>query len=256
MIKLTSPAENAQDKRKQRRQNANLTGCGCGFFALMLGVGVMNLTVWLFYPGLAVWLILLPLCSVLVRKTGKCRPLLYAMRTAGITLLILPALMTILCLSFPKVPALYRVRRFLYREGVCDRYHSGVLMPEHLPDSITRYEFKARVQAPAQDYSPDAVLLLNTDQSWLHAYEDSLAADEGLIRIENTVPEQYDEESGEEKTERPCPELLPHWVFYPNNITDDLQHAVFYLPQETEGKPARYAGAMINYETGLLVVWI
>ena len=256
MIQQISHAENAQDQRKRRRQSANLTGCGCGFFALMLGVGVMSLTEKLFLPGLAVWLILLPLCSVLVRKTGKGRPLLYAVRTAGITLLILPALMTILCLSFSKVPALYRVRRFIYREGVCDRFHSGVLMPERLPDSITQYNFRARVQAPAQDYSPDAVLVLHTDQSWLHAYEDSLAADEGLIRIENTVPEQFDEESGEEQPAQQCPEQLPRWVFDPNNITDDLQHAVFYLPQDAEGKPARYAGAMINYETGLLVVWI
>ena len=255
MIQQISHAENAQDQRKRRRHNANLTGCSCGFFALMLGVGVMNLTEKLFLPGLAVWLILLPLCSVLVRKTGKGRPLLYAMRAAGITLLVLPCIMTFLCVGFSKIPALYRIRRFIYREGVRDRFHSGVLMPEQLPDSLTRYEFHARVQAPAQDYSPDAVLILNTDQSWLHAYEDSLAADEGLFRHENTVNELYDEESGDEQPAHQCPELLPRWVYDPYRITDDLQHAVFYLPQDAEGKTARYTGAMINYETGLLIVW-
>ena len=242
--------------RKKRRQTANVTGCGCGCFSLMLGSGVIHLTQRLLLPGIPVWLLLIPLCALLVRKTGKCKPLLWFMRAAGVLLLLLHCKLTLLCVSFPTVPALYRVRRFLYREGVRDRSHSAVLMPERLPEQFTGYTFRACVQAPAQDYYPDASLHLRTDAEWLRHSEDTLAAESGLMRLEDTQPEILYDEEDDEQAEPLRPKYLPLYLFDTDYITEDLQHAVFYLPQNADGTPDSYAGAMINYETGLLIVWI
>ena len=73
------------------------------------------------------------------------------------------------------------------------------------------------------------------------------------MRIER-MQEFDDEPEGPE--EPVCPKYLPPYLFDTRYITGDLQHAVFYLPQKEDGTPDRYAGAMIDYETGLLIVWI
>lgn len=243
-----SPAE-------QPPQIPNGLGCGLGCASVFLGMGVMNLTVLLLYPAVPVWLFVIPLCALLYRKTGKCKPLLYAARGAGITLMLLPFLMTVLVLGFSETPALYPVRRFIYRKGVVNRHHSAVLMPEHLPEKPAQYDFHARVQFPAQDYHPDAVLRLRTDAAWLDSYEAELAAEDGLMRIENEPPE-YDPEYDEEPERPQCPQYFPHYLYDTRYLTEDLSHAVFYLPQNSDGTPDKSTGAMINRETGLLIVWI
>lgn len=245
----------AQPAAEHPPQIPNGLGCGLGCASVFLGMGVMNLTVLLLYPAVPVWLLVIPLCALLYRKTGKCKPLLYAARGAGITLMLLPFLMTVLIVGFSGTSALHPVRRFIYRKGVVNRPYSAVLMPAHLPENTYDYHLQIRPLFPAQDYKPEALLRLRTDAAWLDTYEAELAAADGLMRIENEPPE-FDPEYDEEPEGPQCPQYLPHYLYDTRYITEDLSHAVFYLPQNSDGTPDKSTGAMLNRETGLLIVWI
>ena len=247
---------NSQTNTKQNRAEKNLCGCGCAFFSIMIGTGVLGLTHKLLLPMLIVGMLVLPVCSVIIRKTGRCKPLLYTVRGIAAALLCLPCIMTMLCIGFSKTPALYRIKRFIYREGVRDIRHSAVLSPEKLPADFSGYLFHTRAQAAAQDYHPDAVLqLYTTDTAWLDAFEAKLAAEAGLIRLEFHAPDAapYDPEDGEEP-EDIRPNHLSAYLYSMMQDADKEQF-VWYEPTDETGKPLTYGCALISRKTGLVLVW-
>ena len=248
---MKQPHTDAERLQVKRRHLLNAAGIGCVILSVLSGLCVPGLTALIPIVSLPVWLLILPLCAVPVRKTGRCKPLLYTVRGISIGLLCLPCIMTVLCVSFPQSSALHRVRRTLYREGVTCSACSRILMPEQLPDSYSDYSFRIHAPSVLSDTKPDGQLrLYTTDTEWLDRYEASVNAmrpdEKLLVRIEYPAADQ----SG-----RAFPDAMPDAVAEAVKETG-AQHFVYYATQGDYSHRQPYTGALIDRDTGLLLVWI
>ena len=91
----------------------------------------------------------------------------------------------------------------------------------------------------------------------------SLNSSYTYTRNENRTDELYqkyaEEYPEEEKWRLNCPTKLPMHVYERlykvANITDNLDNAIIYTGDDASMWNS-YSGAMLNYETGLLAIWI
>lgn len=246
--------------QRKRLRNANkvIGGCGCagfvfgGIIVLMYTAGIM---LKLGFPAMVICLGVVPLCFNLYAKTRKFKWLLHTARTAGIALLAGIVLAPVVCIHFERVPLLYPVKRLVFTQGVSSRPIGNVILPYWLPAQYTDYYFYTEPSLVAQDYTPVAYLFLHTDEATLRTYEEKLRGSAHLERKENCAytPEKL------EQNESLLYQNLPRFVYYKltdiAGITDDLSHAIVY---QSDNGYTWYVGSgtLINYETGLLVVWL
>jgi hypothetical protein len=132
-------------------------------------------------------------------------------------------------------------------------------MPAALPAKHDDYYFRTEPAAIAQDYCPFAYLAFHTDKATLRTYEQNLTGNPHLERRENP---KYSEEDLERLSLNEdavnagyLPLFVYHYVKEKGGICDDLTHAVIYQG-DNRGTWHCGSGALINYETGLLIVWL
>ena len=102
----------------------------------------------------------------------------------------------------------------------------------------------------AQDYRPYAYLVFHGREELLRSLEAELSQKSGYEPAETKMPE----EAGAVRK----PESLPMHVFYKlldeASINEDLSRAVIYLGNDGDRLNSA-SGALLNYDTGLVVIW-
>ncbi|MBR4200785.1 MAG: hypothetical protein IKQ91_05860 [Oscillospiraceae bacterium] len=251
------------EKKRRHLRNANtiIGGFGClgtvlgGVFYLMMTAG---LTLWLGVPALVICLFVIPGVFRLCARTGRHKLLLHIVRTLGITLFAAVWLVPLICIRFDRVPLLYPVKHFVFQCGVKAYPYRGTILPAFLPKKHDDYVFRTEPGMVAQDYHPYEYLFIHTDAETLRAFEQKLSGDPDCERQENRSysPEEVQEmlENGEIRSaDWAAYQNIPQWVYESirngADINDDLTYAVVY---RSEGGSF---GAVLNYETGLLVIW-
>ncbi|HBB19949.1 MAG TPA: hypothetical protein DCZ62_05860 [Ruminococcus sp.] len=151
---------------------------------------------------------------------------------------------------FEKDQSMYTAKRYVYIEGVKDGKDAG-LLPEELPGDITDYYFSTMSEMPmAQDYRPYAYLVFHGSEELLRSFETKFSQMSGYELAETKIP---DEAGAVQK-----PESLPMHVFDKlldeARINEDLSRAVIYLGNDGDRLNSA-TGALLNYDTGLVVIW-
>ena len=106
-----------------------------------------------------------------------------------------------------------------------------------------------------RDYRPYAYLVIHTDTDYLKQYEQFINAEPSYT----AVPAEFSEPEEDGTTVyADCPTKLPQHV-YDNMIKnaqvhDDLTNAVIWVGNDSSTWNS-YSGAMICYDSGLLVIW-
>lgn len=151
---------------------------------------------------------------------------------------------------FERDPSMYSAKRYVYIEGVKDGKDAG-LLPQELPGDITDYYFSTMSEMPmAQDYWPYAHLVFHGSEELLRSFEAKFSQMSGYELAETKMPE----EAGAVQK----PESLPMHVFDKlldeASINEDLSRAVIYLGNDGDRLNSA-SGALLNYDTGLVVIW-
>lgn len=239
-------------------ENANriiglLTMFGCFFWILTLPLTFTLMLISALINGL------LGICSKLVRKFQKGRPVLLVMRTLGIAAAILTMLPSLLILGFDHTPLLYKAKRFAFTRGVHTAALYREILPEELPNPHSDYTFLTQGQFIAQDYSPSCYLMLHTDEETLSRIErEFIPQISWLVRFD---PPELDEEAvqsaaaldPDDRFTVYCPELAGHAAarLWHAGFRADLTGAVVWRTQN-----APYSkGIMIHRESGTLLIW-
>lgn len=188
---------------------------------------------------------------------------LWLARIVGLTLMISAYLSLVICFNFENNKLMYPVKRFIYANGV--KSSVDKMLPKFLYENVSDYYFRTEGCIPAQDYRPYCYLFIHTDEKALKEYESviSLNSSYTYTRNENRTDELYqkyaEEYPEEEKWRLNCPKKLPMHVYERlykvANITDNLDNAIIYTGDNASMWNS-YSGAMLNYETGLLAIWI
>lgn len=238
-----------------RNLNAVIGGFGClgmvlGGFLLFCTFGILA-KLWL--PAVIVcWGIIPSLCRR-VRKTGKHRRLLNLMRAVGISLLAVIVLAPVVNLGFSRTPLLYPAKRLVFTQGVRNPKIARVILPYLLPRHHADYYFRTDSALHGPDsfvYTAGAYLFLHTDEKTLRRCEASLQDCEQLERLENSAYPAETSAENESLQYRYLPRFVYARMTGRAGMTDDLSHAVVYLADTGS------SGVLINYETGLLIVWL
>ena len=238
--------------------NANRIAGLLGFFGCFFWMLTLSLTLPLLGIAAAVNG-LLGICSKIVRKIQKGRPVLLCLRTAGIAAVVLAILPSLLLLGFERTPALYKAKRFVFTRGVRTSELYRELLPEELPAHCTDYCFITQGSFPAQDYSPSCYLMLHTDGETLTRIEQEFIPKiSWLVRFD---PPELDEEAvqsaasynPENRYNVYCPELAGHAAarLWTAGFRDDLTGAVIWRTSN----PAYSKGILIHRESGLFMIW-
>lgn len=262
-----SPAEK---QRKRLRRANSAVGAGC-LGTIMLGgifliLAISGITFPLILPAVIAGVLVVPAFFHLHLRTGKFRWLLYLSRTVSIGIIAAIYLLPWVCLRFEHSAWLFPLKRSIYVHGVRCPNVTDSIMPKYLPKQHDDYFFRTEPAVLAQDYTPFAYLALHTDTATLHMYEEKVSADTRFERRQN--PKYTEEEISDMTENNPSAEYytaqiecghLPRFVYDTvkkrGGIEDDLTHAVIYQGNNS-GTWHCGSGALINYETGLLIVWL
>ena len=270
--KLQNPAyaQYVQPYVSPRHKRLRRTNIGCAAslpFVMFLLIMTTGITLRLALPVLIAGLAIVPLCSLLHEKTGRFRPLLRIAQTIAVGLLAAALAAPFICLTGTRNPQMYRLKWFVYTNGVRESaFVKNNIPPEKLPAIHKDYYFRTEPDMIAQDYTPCAFLFLHTDAETLNQTAERLDAYSGVIREQNTPPDPEDlaeREAGYRADEAYLahrPDALPHFVYQElvkkAGFQDDLSNAVIYKPAKQANMWYVGSGALINYETGLLVIWV
>ncbi|MBP5581456.1 MAG: hypothetical protein J6X85_06690 [Ruminococcus sp.] len=214
-----------------------------------------------FTPAFLGWFLYLIGVCVLYRRSREnvtLKRILIFIRAAAVILMIGAYTMPVICTNYSKSSFMYPLKRYIFINGVNET--AGDLLPEKLPEGVTVYYFRTEPRIMfAQDYTPYAYLVLHTsDKSYLKSYEAMISDNSSYTRsvcdLEAERKERgKDKYSGEDTYLNGRPEKLPLHVYdrmYQDAyIRDDLDGSVIFCGWNS------YTGALINYNTGLLVIW-
>ncbi len=163
---------------------------------------------------------------------------LWAVRTLGIAFFALALAVPLVSMNFKRDKSMYELKRFIYVAGV--KPEAQEILPETLPSESKDYYFLTEGKSGGKEYLPLACLVLRTNFENL-----TKIAEKVSVKSENFFTENrgvYYDILGDK-----VPKNLPMYVFNQirneANIKDDLKNAVLYK------------GVLINYDTGLLVIW-
>lgn len=195
-------------------------------------------------------------------KSIIAKRLLWISRITGLFLMILAYCAPIICINFKTQSFMYPVKRFVYVYGV--KPAAKDILPVFLSESPEDYYFRTEGSFPAQDYRPYSYLIFHTSEQALAEYENKLSQNSEYTKkmIQPKSDEEYDElvkKYSEEDTYMAyCPEELPrhvyNWLVKGAGITENLNNAVIY-GHNSNSDWNLYSGALLNYETGLIVIW-
>lgn len=259
----TAPNDPLEKQRRNLRRANKAIGIGCTGIMLLGGIFFMimvaGITFSLFFPTLVVCLLVVPAVYALYVRKPKCKWLLYPARAAAYALIAVMLLSPVVCICFQHTPLMYPVKRLVFTKGVRKPEITDTLLPFLLPARHDDYFFRTEPSMIAQDYTPFAYLAIHTDAETLRAYEAGLTGNSHLERRENPKYTKDDPEGVSLNDDAINAGYLPMFVYQyikrGTNLTDDLTHAVIYQG-DNSGTWHCGSGALINYETGLLIVWI
>ena len=247
------------EKKRNALRTANTVVGGLGCLGFFLGafwlMATAGLARHLGLPALILCLFVIPGVFRLYARTGRHKRLLHLLRGLGILLLAAFWLSPLICIRFNRVPLLYPVKLFVFQAGVRAYPYQETVLPARLPKQHDDYYFRTEPGMIAQDYHPCEYLFLHTDADTLRAYDARLSQDPDFTRLENrSYPaitlQKMLENGGISSEEWAEYQNIPYWLFCmirdEADMPDDLTHAVSF-----QG----HGGAVLNYETGLLVIW-
>ncbi len=263
------PAQHVKPALSQRRKRVRAVNIGCGialYPVLLFLIATIGITLKLALPVLIFGFGIIPFFFKRSEKTGKCRIPLLISRIIGITLTAAALAAPLICLNFKRMPLLYRAKQFVFSQGVrSSPLTAHSILPKKLPSVCKDYYFRTEPCMPAQDYVPSAYFFIHTDQETLKQYAEKLESYKGVTCYQNqplseaeyVENRQYCQPDQLYQLNRPP--ALPSFVYEQLIIagfTDDLSHAYTYFPSRRAGQWYIGSGALINYETGLYLVWI
>lgn len=164
---------------------------------------------------------------------------LWAVRTVGLSFLLLAFAVPLISMNFKREKSMYEVKRLIYIAGV--ESEAQEILPECLPTESKDYYFLTEGKSERRENLPFTCLVLRTDFENLKKVAEKVSvnnnnfftSDRGIYHTE-IIGERV-------------PKNLPIYVFdqirNKAKIKDDLKNAVLYR------------GVLINYDTGLLVIW-
>ncbi|MBQ3919096.1 MAG: hypothetical protein II695_05430 [Oscillospiraceae bacterium] len=206
------------------------------------------------------WLAYLIGVIVLYRPSRRYRAaaaVLAVIRTAALIMMIGAYAFPVICSGFERNSGMYAAKRYVFINGV--RETAGDLLPESIPEDAADYYFRTERQLLAQDYRPYAYLVMHTDRDFLMRYEADISQNERYERSVCDLEEERESRDGGGQAGIDArPEKLPRHVYdrlYNDAmIRDDLDGSVIFCGDDASAWNT-YTGAMINYDTGLLVIW-
>ena len=172
-------------------------------------------------------------------KSIIAKRLLWISRITGLFLMILAYCAPIICINFKTQSFMYPVKRIVYVYGV--KPAAKDILPVFLSESPEDYYFRTEGSFPAQDYRPYSYLIFHTSEQALAEYQNAI-----YVNPKNDTYMAY------------WPEELPrhvyNWLVKGAGITENLNNAVIY-GHNSNSDWNLYSGALLNYETGLIVIW-
>ncbi len=190
------------------------------------------------------------------------RKILNICRIVGISMMLIAYVCPVVATKYDTDKVMYPVKRYIYTHGV--KSSDCSILPKYLYNDASDYYFRTEVSVPAQDYRPYSYLAFHTSEENLKKYEEKIRQNPDYTYNKN-VP--LDEEEYQEILEKypdedkwwvNRPEKLPIHVYqrlYKDaGITDNLDNSIIYTGHDSSTWNS-YSGALINYETGLLLVW-
>ena len=258
----TAPVRPGISPRKKRLETVNI-GCGALMCVVIpLSIVTLGITLRAALPILLLGFAIVPLCCKLHEKTGKFRWLLALMRSIAIALLIITIIAPMICGGFGRNPSFYSVKRLVFIEGVKGSDTVQTFLPEQLPQKHDDYWFRTSGIVFAQDHRSYADLIIRTDTETLKAFEQKFSTIPDLVRAEN---HRYTQEELDQMTEteketwemtqpyQNLPEMMYTVITKHGGSQDDLSEAVVFKNSNGSGTNC---GALINYQTGLLYIWV
>ncbi len=215
-------------------------------------------------PAFGGWFLYLIAVCVLYRfslNNRAVKVILAVLRTAALILMVGAFVFPVICTGFEKNVGMYAAKRYVYINGV--KKSAGDILPESIPRGAADYYFRTDKQLLAQDYRPYAYLVIHTDRAYLKDYEAMISQNTRYTRTvcdleTEAIERDRNEYSGEYAYLNACPNRLPRYIYdrvYKDaGIHDDLDGSVIFCgDDDSTWNP--YTGALINYDTGLLVIW-
>ena len=235
-------------------------------FVLLGGAFLLILTFGISFPlftfGIAVYILGCNFLYIRSRYNFVYKRILNAIRIIGIAMILIAYGCPLICINFEGSSIMYPVKKFIYTHGV--KSCSDGILPVFLYGDISDYYFRTEGSFPAQDYTPFAYLAFHTSEENLKKYEEKLRENPDYEYSKNVSlnEEEYQAElekyEEKYKWEAGCPQKMPQHVYqrlYESaGITDNLDNSVLYVVKNTKASKS-YKGALINYETGLIVIW-
>lgn len=232
---------------------------GGGMFWLIATSGI---SFPLFLYGIAIYVLGCVIFYIRSQHNLVCKRILIAIRIIGISMILIAYSCPLICINFTENSKMYPVKKFIYIHGVKD--DSDGILPDFLYSDISDYYFRTEVSFPAQDYKPCAYLAFHTSSENLKKYEEKLRENPDYKYSKNVPLDEEEYQAELEKYEENykwtagCPEKMPQYVYqrlYESaGITDNLDNSVLYVLKNTKASKS-YSGALINHETGLIVIW-
>lgn len=216
----------------------------------------------LFLYGIAIYVLGCVIFYIKSQHNLVCKRILIAIRIIGISMILIAYSCPLICINFEGSSIMYPVKRFIYTHGVKD--DSDGILPIFLYGDISDYYFRTEGSFPVQDYTSFAYLAFHTSEENLKKYEEKLRENPNYEYSKNVSlnEEEYQAElekyEEKYKWEAGCPQKMPQHVYqrlYKSaGITDKLDNSVLYVVKNTKASKS-YKGALINHETGLIVIW-
>ena len=244
-----------EDKKKRRFAFGDLiviAACILGLPLVMISLSMYGgLASPMWWTGLGIFILAAILLYRRSLEKKWLKALHWSARILGMILMLTAFFLpSKICRDFERKPSMYSAKRYVYIEGVKDGKDAG-LLPEELPGDITDYYFSTMHEMPmAQDYRAYAYLVFHGDKELLRSFEAKLSRMSGYELAETKMPENPDPLSK--------PEALPKNVFEKMindaEVQEDLSNALIYLGNDG-GMWNHPTGALLNYQTGLIVIW-
>ena len=257
---MISPETNMQNENPnplpQKRQNAktlktiNWLFVGLGFVLLNPFCWIFlsitpKLTFRLLLPFLISGIVVVPICYAIHRKTGKLKFLLFLTRFAACAitavLLLSPFVYPIIFDMLAKKPATYPLARGLLIECIYADERSRFLLPQKLPDPHDNLHFKSGAPYFANGGGrTNTILCMHTDQAALSAYEAKLLQSNHFTCQDLPCTEEE---------RRYLPILSDDY-----NKETEYNSGKMYSVKDDDERDC-FGRAIINYDTGLLLIW-
>lgn len=225
----------------------------CSCFILLWSLSVAGLFPY-FFIVLLILFILIPVFSIINRKSGICRIALWTVRIAFVLTAALYAFIPFVGMSFEHIKIFYVPKKLIYTYGVYSPpYTITEMLPKHLPDECRSYKFKTELGSIAQDYHPSVYLMFYTDKATMEQYEKDFDALSNVTEV------------SAECEKREFYSLDNTTFYYPKNFPDhafswlddvhrkdfvDMPNAKLYIAGTYYTK-----GCLLDYDSGLVVYW-